>query len=105
MVIHYYVWYDGVQRPASLTYLYLVNSQVPAAALLIVGWSCKDLSMQNTKRVQMKPQFDEGVGSSGSSYKATLQHVSMHRPRLVMMENVPDVMSHADKISQAVVSV
>lgn len=78
-------------------------TSIPTPSVYIAGWSCKDLSVQSTRRAPMRATgaFGAGVGSSGSTYHSTLAYIKCHRPRFVLMENVPDVMTYKVKITQA----
>ena len=59
--------------------------------ILVIGFSCKDLSSLNPKKKQTT-SLSSGSGSSGSTLRGTLEICSKHQPRLLIMENVPNVM-------------
>ena len=58
--------------------------------LLIVGTSCKDLSRANSSAGAAGPAFshENTRGGSAQTFKGLLGYVRVHRPLLVVYENV-----------------
>lgn len=75
---------------------------IPSFDLLICGWSCKDISMLNTKRIKDSDQLIGSHGTSGTTFHGTVSIVETHRPKAIIMENVLGVLrSASDAITGA----
>ena len=67
---------------------------VPPVDLVICGWVCGDSSPMNSARKRRRSEFQAGQGASGSTFEGTLSYIAAHRPRWVILENVPNLAEH-----------
>jgi site-specific DNA-cytosine methylase len=69
--------------------------------ILVVGFSCKDLSSLNSKMAKSSGArsvcLSTGSGTSSATFRGTLAACAAHRPKLVIMENVPAVLREGAK--------
>ena len=58
--------------------------------VLVMGFSCKDLSRQNTSRSnnQRVPAEETSRGASATTFNACLGYVDVHHPAILIIENV-----------------
>ena len=60
--------------------------------LMYIGTSCKNMSKLNALSSQMGACLQQEVGTSGATCRGLLDFLSSHRPRIVIVENVEDIL-------------
>jgi DNA-cytosine methyltransferase len=84
------ILFDDVTKLGNKSALDVISGKmkdVPGKAdVIIAGFSCKDLSGMNSHRKAL----DE-MGQSGQTLQGCLDYVAVHRPRVVIFENVRNI--------------
>ena len=65
---------------------------VPGVDILIAGFVCKSVSMQNERRGKAKNCIRNASGLTGVTFKGIVDYVNAKRPAVVILENVQGLM-------------
>ena len=79
-------------------------TMVPWVCLLIVGFSCKDASLQNSRKRDYDDVIRTGGGTTGSTWHGVLGYLSSVRPWAVLAENVQGLLSQVPVMQEQVVA-
>lgn len=64
---------------------------VPPVHVLVAGFDCRSVSRMNNNRRDYLQCISEKTGSTGATFDAVLSYVARHRPRALVLENVPQL--------------
>jgi len=109
------IFKDAEQVGNAVAFDWVSNSmqRVPHVDIFAAGFSCKDFSNLNDNSKNMQShigdaleslslenvqQHLEATGSTATTLLGVLRYVSFHRPGLVMLENVTNVLRIVDKL-------
>ena len=75
---------------------------VPWVALLITGFSCKDVSQQSNYKRGRSDVIRTGKHSTGATWHGVLRYLANHRPWVCLAENVAGLWSQVDVMREQV---
>lgn len=67
------------------------SEHLPEVAVFGTGFCCTDISKQNSTRKHNKNNVREKTGNTGCTLEAGLSYIETHRPRLSVLECVPEM--------------
>lgn len=70
--------------------------EVQSCFAFSAGFSCKSLSKLNTQRRSMTACLQQEIGSSGRTFCGLREYLRSHRPRVLVLENVEELISAGD---------
>lgn len=70
--------------------------EVRQADFFSAGFSCKSFSKLFKSRKLMGTALQQEIGSSGTTFGGVLRYLESHSPRIVVLENVEDIMSSSE---------
>ena len=78
---------------------------VPWVSLFICGFSCKDVSIQSSRKRERSDTIRTGMHSTGSTWHGVLDYLANNRPWVCLCENVEGLLSHLDDMQKQVAAV
>ena len=71
---------------------------VPWAHILLAGFPCQQKSPlnKNAGSAENRQCIQRGEGRTGEGFLACLDYIKAHRPRIIILENVPQVVNHGE---------
>lgn len=69
-------------------YVTEMEVQVPQVDILIAGFVCKSVSLENNEREKYANCIKEGNGLTGITFQGMIQYVAKYQPSVVICENV-----------------
>ena len=75
---------------------------VPWVALLIAGFSCKDVSVQSTNKRDRRDVIRTGMHSTGTTWHGVLHYLANNRPWVCLAENVEGLLSQVGVMHEQV---
>ncbi|CAK0790294.1 unnamed protein product [Prorocentrum cordatum] len=85
-----YLFGDIQELPTGAAFNYITGkaAQVPPVDILIAGFVCKSVSLENNERNKYANCIKEACGFTGITFQGMIQYVQQFQPAVVICENV-----------------
>jgi hypothetical protein len=64
---------------------------VPGVDIFVAGFVCRSLSLENVYRQQFSDCIESSTGLTGSTFAGVVAYIRVHRPLIVIFENVENI--------------
>ncbi|CAK0859424.1 unnamed protein product, partial [Prorocentrum cordatum] len=85
-----YLFGDIQELPKGRAWNYITEKevQVPSVDILIAGFVCKSVSLENNEREKFANCIKDACGLTGITFQGMIQYVAKYQPAVVICENV-----------------